>query len=67
MRKQIVPDNWTDTFHFLRSKDEEFQLARRLRISDEMAEFFEKLSPAMKSQLMARIRRDLEDNGQHKI
>jgi len=38
-----------------------------MRISAEMHEFVEKLAPAMRSPLMSRIRRDLEDNGQHKI
>ena len=64
IRRTMHPDAEQDTFHQGRSKEEEFSMARKLRISAEIADFFEGLSSSRERTLLAnRIRRDVLENG----
>ena len=63
VRRQMFPDADDDTFHQGASKDEEFAMARRIRITNEMHEFFQALRPQERALLARRIRRDVEENG----
>ena len=64
IRRTMHPDAAHDTFHQGRSKAEEFDMARRIRIQAELVELFEGLSSSGERKLLAnRIRRDVFENG----
>ena len=60
----MFPEARPETWQQGRSKDEEFDMARRIRIQAELVELFEGLSSAGERKLLAnRIRRDVLENG----
>ena len=63
VRRQMFPDAAYDPFHQGRSKDEEFAVARRIRIVDELHTHFQGLTASHCTLLAQRIRRDVEENG----
>ena len=64
VRRQMHPDAANgDPFHQGRSKDEEFAVARRIRIVDDLHTHFQGLTASHRILLAQRIRRDVSENG----
>ena len=64
VRCQMHPDAANgDPFHQGRSKDEEFAVARRIRIVNDLHMHFQRLDAGHRTLLAQRIRRDVEENG----
>ena len=64
VRNQMFPGLANgDTFHQRGTTQEEFAVARKIRIVDELHTFFLELQPSQRALLAQRIRRDVEDNG----
>ena len=63
IRRTMHPDAEQDTFHQGRSKAEDFDIARRIRIQAELAELFEGLAPRERTLLAQRVRLDVLQNG----
>ena len=59
----MFPQATFDFYHQGRSAQEDFAVARKIRIEDDLHALFQKL-PAFQRMLLAqRIRKDVEDNG----
>jgi hypothetical protein len=64
IRRSMFPDAQPETWHQGRSKSEEFNTARRIRIQAELTELIAGLSSSRERTLLAnRIRRDVFENG----
>lgn len=63
VRRQMFPNANFDFYHQGRSAQEDFAVARKIRIVDDLHALFEKLPASQRELLARRIRKDVEDNG----
>ena len=62
VRRQMFPDARFDFYHQGGSPDEDFKVARRIRIVDEIHAQFLRIPEAQRTPLARRLQRDLADN-----
>ena len=63
VRRQMFPQAAFDFYHQGRSAQEDFAVARKIRIVDDLHALFQKLPASQRMLLAQRISKDVEDNG----